>query len=98
MQLKMAQLQQQQQQNNNQQLQQQLQQHALSGQQLQNASHNLQQDKIVGAGSVTGDGSMSNSFRGNDQVWLLFLGLKYVLGVQMVVSIIFNFTTLPEML
>lgn len=68
--LKMAQLQQQQQQqqqNNNQQLQQQLQQHSLSGQQIQNAAHNLQQDKIAGAGSVTGDGSMSNSFRGNDQ-------------------------------
>lgn len=72
MQLKMAQLQQQQQQNNNQQLQQQLQQHSLSGQQLQNAAHNLQQDKLVGSGSVTGDGSMSNSFRGNDQVCSTF--------------------------
>lgn len=62
MQLKMAQLQQQQQQNNNQQLQQQLQQHSLSGQQLQNAAHNLQQDRLLGAGSVTGDGSMSILF------------------------------------
>lgn len=61
--------QQQHQQNSNQQQQQQLQQHALSGQHSQSSSHNLhQQDKIVGAGSVTADGSMSNSFRGNDQV------------------------------
>ncbi|GMQ03276.1 hypothetical protein CsSME_00049147 [Camellia sinensis var. sinensis] len=72
MKLKVAQMQQQQQQqqqqqNSNQQ-QQQLQQHALSGQQSQSSNHNLhQQDKIVGAGSVTADGSMSNSFRGNDQ-------------------------------
>lgn len=68
--MKIAQMQQQQQQqqNNNQTLQQQLPQHSLSGQQPQSSNHNLQQDKIMGAGSVTGDGSMSNSFRGNDQV------------------------------
>ncbi|KAG8375504.1 hypothetical protein BUALT_Bualt10G0106700 [Buddleja alternifolia] len=35
--------------------------------QPQSSNHNLQQDKIMGSGSVTGDGSMSNSFRGNDQ-------------------------------
>ena len=66
----MAQLQQQQQQqNSNQQQQQQLQQHALSGQQSQSSNHNLhQQDKIMGVGSATADGSMTNSFRGNDQV------------------------------
>lgn len=70
--MKIAQMQQhqQQQQNNNQTLQQQqLPQHTLSGQQPQSSNHNLQQDKIMGAGSVTGDGSMSNSFRGNDQVY-----------------------------
>lgn len=68
-QLRMAQLQQQQQQQHQQNSNQQLQQHALSGQHSQSSSHNLhQQDKIVGAGSVTADGSMSNSFRGNDQV------------------------------
>ncbi|KAH6760663.1 transcriptional corepressor LEUNIG [Perilla frutescens var. frutescens] len=74
MKLKIAQMQQQhpqqQQQNNNQTLQQQQQlpHHTLSGQQPQSSNHNLQQDKIMGAGSVTGgDGSMSNSFRGNDQ-------------------------------
>lgn len=66
----MAQLQhQQQQQSNNSQQQQQLQQHALSNQQSQSSNHNLhQQDKMGGTGSVTMDGSMSNSFRGNDQV------------------------------
>lgn len=61
------QLQQQQQQQQNSNLQQ-LQQHALSGQQTQSATHSLQQDKLVGPGSITGDGSLSNSFRGNDQV------------------------------
>ncbi|XP_022132160.1 transcriptional corepressor LEUNIG isoform X2 [Momordica charantia] len=72
--LKMAQLQQQHQQQQNssqqqQQQQQQLQQHALSNQQSQSSNHNMhQQEKIGGAGSVTMDGSMSNSFRGNDQV------------------------------
>ncbi|KAG6409643.1 hypothetical protein SASPL_127684 [Salvia splendens] len=68
MKMKIAQMQQQQQQqSNNQTLQQQHPQHSLSGQQPQNSNHNLQQDKIMGGGSVTGDGSMSNSFRGNDQ-------------------------------
>nr|UUJ75337.1 WD40 transcription factor [Juglans regia] len=70
--LKMAQFQLQQ--NNNPQQQQQLQhqqqqQHALSNQQSLSSNHNLhQQDKMGGAGSVTADGSMSNSFRGTDQV------------------------------
>ncbi|XP_076916000.1 transcriptional corepressor LEUNIG-like [Bidens hawaiensis] len=61
--IKMAQLQQQQQQNGNQ--QQQIH-HSLSAPPPQNSNISLQQDKIVGASSV-GDGSMSNSFRGNDQ-------------------------------
>jgi len=65
--------QQQQQQSSNpqqqQQQQQQLQQHVLSNQQSQSSSHNLHpQDKMGGAASVNVDGSMSNSFRGNDQV------------------------------
>ncbi|XP_075506104.1 transcriptional corepressor LEUNIG-like isoform X1 [Primulina tabacum] len=68
MKLRMAQLQQQQQQQNSNQLQQQLQQHALSGQQSQSSNHNLQPEKIMGAAGVTCDGSMSNSYRGNDQV------------------------------
>jgi hypothetical protein len=69
--LKLAQLQHQQQQNANPQQQQLQQQHSLSNQQSQSANHNMhQQDNKVGGGggSVTGDGSMSNSFRGNDQV------------------------------
>jgi TFIIF-interacting CTD phosphatase-like protein len=64
----MAQLQQQQQQqqlqNGNQQQQQQIH-HSLSAPPPQNSNIGLQQEKIVGATSV-GDGSMSNSFRGND--------------------------------
>ncbi|KAM2429372.1 hypothetical protein ACFX1W_016977 [Malus domestica] len=83
--LKMAQLQQQQNSNpqqQQQQQQQQLQQHALSNQQSQNSNLNPhQQDKMGGAGSITMDGSMSNSFRGNDPVcpfmviyYELFLG------------------------
>lgn len=60
----MAQQLQQQQQNINQTQQQ----HALSGQQPQSSNHSLQQDKMMGIGSVGGDGSVSNSFRGNDQV------------------------------
>ncbi|KAL6501931.1 hypothetical protein OROGR_027064 [Orobanche gracilis] len=67
MKMRFAQMQQQQQQSSNQTQQQQLQQHALSGQQPQSSNHNFQQDKIMGPCSVTGDGSMSNSFRGNDQ-------------------------------
>ncbi|CAI0414875.1 unnamed protein product [Linum tenue] len=55
--------QQQQQQNSN------PQQHSLSNQQSQSSNHNLhQQDKMGGGGSVTADGSLSNSFRGNEQV------------------------------
>ncbi|KAH7524731.1 hypothetical protein FEM48_Zijuj06G0150600 [Ziziphus jujuba var. spinosa] len=71
--LKMAQLHQQQlqQQNSNpqQQQQQQQQQHALPTPPSQSSNHNPHpQDKMGGAGSVTIDGSMSNSFRGNDQL------------------------------
>ncbi|MED6218716.1 hypothetical protein PIB30_029039 [Stylosanthes scabra] len=80
MKLKLAQLQQQHQQqpNSNPQLQQQLQQHALSNQQSQNSSLNMhQQDKVGGgAGSVTADGSMSNSYRGNDQASKNQIGRK----------------------
>ncbi|KAK1312854.1 Transcriptional corepressor LEUNIG [Acorus calamus] len=47
--------------------QQQLQQHTLSSQQSQSSNHHLHQQDKVGAGSVTVDGSVSNSFRGNDQ-------------------------------
>ncbi|KAM2544548.1 hypothetical protein TB1_016219 [Malus domestica] len=48
--------------------QQKLQQHALSNQRSQNSNLNPhQQVKMGGAGSITMDGSMSNSFRGNDQ-------------------------------
>ncbi|KAM7258227.1 hypothetical protein ACFE04_013968 [Oxalis oulophora] len=66
--LKMAQLQKQQQQNSNSQ-QQQLQQHGLSNQQSQSSNLNVhQQEKMGGTGSAAMDGSMSNSFRGNDQV------------------------------
>ncbi|XP_068325800.1 uncharacterized protein [Pyrus communis] len=64
--LKMAQLHQQQQ-------QQQLQQHALSNRQSQNSNLNPhQQDKMGVAGSITMDGSMSNSFRGNDQARIAY--------------------------
>lgn len=66
MKLKIAQLQQQQQQQQQQQSNNQTPQQLLQ-QQPQSSNHNLQQDKIIGTGSVTGDGSMSNSFRGNDQ-------------------------------
>ncbi|RYQ94613.1 hypothetical protein Ahy_B08g089550 isoform C [Arachis hypogaea] len=67
----------QQQPNSNPQLQQ-LQQHALSNQQSQTSSHNMhQQDKVGGGGgSVTADGSMSNSFRGNDQASKNQIGRK----------------------
>ncbi|GLU09803.1 hypothetical protein SLE2022_266430 [Rubroshorea leprosula] len=58
-------LQQQQLRNNN---QQQFVQHPLSSQQSQNSSQHLQQqDKMIGACSMTMDGSMSNVFHGNDQ-------------------------------
>lgn len=69
--LKMAQLHQhqQQQQSSHQQHQlQQLQQNGLSGLPPQVSNHSLHQpDKIGGASSMTMDGSISNSFRGNDQ-------------------------------
>ncbi|KAF3531764.1 hypothetical protein DY000_02036789 [Brassica cretica] len=46
-----------------------LNQHALSNQQTQSSNHNIQQqDKLGGGGSITMDGGMSNSFRGNEQV------------------------------
>ncbi|KAH8504269.1 hypothetical protein H0E87_011800 [Populus deltoides] len=60
---------QQQQQPNSNTQQQLLQQHVLSNQQSQSSNHNLHpQDKMGDAGSVNVDGSISNSFRGNDQV------------------------------
>jgi hypothetical protein len=44
-------------------------QHPLSSQQSQNSNHQFQQqDKMNGAGSITGDGSISNTIQGNDQV------------------------------
>lgn len=61
---------QQQQQNSSQ--QQQLQQHALSSQQSQSSNLHLHQQDKMGPGSVTMDGSMSNSFRGNDQVFCVY--------------------------
>ncbi|KAL8256271.1 hypothetical protein R6Q59_031338 [Mikania micrantha] len=65
--LKMAQLQQQQQQQNSNPQQQPHLQHSLSAPLIQNSNLNIQQDKILGTSSVTADGSMSNSYRGNDQ-------------------------------
>uniref|UniRef100_M4F7J0 LisH domain-containing protein n=1 Tax=Brassica campestris TaxID=3711 RepID=M4F7J0_BRACM len=45
-----------------------LNQQALSNQQSQSSNHNIhQQDKLGGVGSITMDGSMSNSYRGNEQ-------------------------------
>lgn len=82
MKLKLAQLQQQQQQHQQQSSisaqQQQLQQHTLSNQQSQTSNHSMhQQDKVGGGGgSVTMDGSMSNSYRGNDQVTKNQIGRK----------------------
>ncbi|XP_051119146.1 transcriptional corepressor LEUNIG-like isoform X2 [Andrographis paniculata] len=68
MKLKFAQLQQQKQsQSGIQSQQQQIQQLVLSGQQPQSSNQILQQDKIMGAGHVAGDGSVSSSFHGNDQ-------------------------------
>ncbi|KAI4376325.1 hypothetical protein MLD38_014102 [Melastoma candidum] len=66
--LKMAQWQQQQQ-NNNLMQQPQSQQHPLANLQSQNSSHILhQQDRLAVSSSIAADGSLSNSFRGNDQV------------------------------
>lgn len=63
----MAQLQQQQQQSSHHQHQ--IQQNGLSGQPSQLSNQILHQpDKIGGASSITMDGSLSNSFRGNEQV------------------------------
>uniref|UniRef100_A0A2P2LFS8 Uncharacterized protein MANES_16G063800 n=1 Tax=Rhizophora mucronata TaxID=61149 RepID=A0A2P2LFS8_RHIMU len=43
-------------------------QHPLSSQQSQNSSQHIQQqEKMIGSGSITMDGSMSNVFQGNDQ-------------------------------
>ncbi|EEF48322.1 WD-repeat protein, putative [Ricinus communis] len=76
MQLHVTQLQQQQLQSNNQQ-QQQYAQHPLVSQQSQNSNQHLQpQDKIVGSSSMTGDGSMSNTFQGNDQASKSQIGRK----------------------
>ncbi|KAI4379764.1 hypothetical protein MLD38_006018 [Melastoma candidum] len=67
--LKMAQWQQQQQQNSNLMQQPQSQQHPLANLQSQNSSHILhQQDRLAVSSSIAADGSLSNSFRGNDQV------------------------------
>ncbi|CAN8327009.1 unnamed protein product [Cochlearia groenlandica] len=42
---------------------------SLPNQQSQSSNHNIhQQDKLGGGGSISMDGSMSNSFRGNEQV------------------------------
>ncbi|OMO57960.1 Regulator of chromosome condensation, RCC1 [Corchorus olitorius] len=61
------QLQQQQLHHNNQQSQQ-FAQHPLSSQQSQNSNHQLQQqDKMIGAGSMMPESSISNTFQGNDQ-------------------------------
>ncbi|CAH9107347.1 unnamed protein product [Cuscuta epithymum] len=60
--IKLAQMQQQQQHSQN------PQQHSLSSQQPQSSNHSLQQDKLLGSGNVPGDGSISNSFRANEQV------------------------------
>ncbi|KAJ9688537.1 hypothetical protein PVL29_014276 [Vitis rotundifolia] len=70
-------LQQQQLHNSNQQQQQYLQ-HPLSSQQSQSSNHHLlhQQDKMIGSGSVGLDGSMSNTFRGNDQTSKSQIGRK----------------------
>uniref|UniRef100_A0A1D1YNW2 Transcriptional corepressor LEUNIG n=1 Tax=Anthurium amnicola TaxID=1678845 RepID=A0A1D1YNW2_9ARAE len=45
----------------------QLQHPAISSQQSQNSNHHLHQQDKMGTASITVDGSMSNSFRGNDQ-------------------------------
>ncbi|KAH7572338.1 hypothetical protein JRO89_XS04G0240000 [Xanthoceras sorbifolium] len=67
---------QQQQLQNNQQLQH-YPQHPLSSQQSQNSNHQLrQQDKMIGAGSMTMDGSMTNTFQGNDQASKNQIGRK----------------------
>ncbi|KAG0459850.1 hypothetical protein HPP92_022978 [Vanilla planifolia] len=55
----------QQQQSSNQ--QQQLQQHPISSQQSQSSTPHLHQQDKMGAASVTMDGSITNSFRGNEQ-------------------------------
>lgn len=79
LQLKMAQMHQQQQQQNQQMQQntnmpQQFQQLGLTNHQSQSSNHNVhQQDKMGGVGNMTMDGSMSNPYRGNDQVYP-FLG------------------------
>ncbi|XP_044472129.1 transcriptional corepressor LEUNIG-like [Mangifera indica] len=73
---------QQQQIQNNQQLQQ-YPQHPLSSQQSQNTNSSLpQQDKMMGAGSMTMDGSMSNTFQGNDQASKNPIGRKRKLPVS----------------
>nr|QEX51155.1 transcriptional corepressor LEUNIG-like isoform X1 [Cymbidium ensifolium] len=64
---KIAQLQQQQLQHQNNSQQKQLQQLPISSQQSQNSNAHLHQQDKMGAGSVTMDGTLSNSLRGNDQ-------------------------------
>ncbi|XP_021597101.1 transcriptional corepressor LEUNIG isoform X2 [Manihot esculenta] len=48
----------------------------LMSQQSQNSNHSQQQDKVIGSSSVTVDGSMSNTFQGNDQASKGQLGRK----------------------
>jgi len=44
---------------------------ALTNPQPQSSNHSIhQQEKLGGGGSITMDGSISNSFRGNEQVCL----------------------------
>ncbi|OIW03074.1 hypothetical protein TanjilG_19354 [Lupinus angustifolius] len=77
MKLKLAQLQQHQQQQNANSQQHQQQQHGLSNPQSQTSNHNMLQDKVGGGGgSVTVDGSLSNTFRVNDQVSKTHTGRK----------------------
>ncbi|CAN1331357.1 Transcriptional corepressor LEUNIG [Linum perenne] len=67
-------IQQQQLQNTN---QQQYSQHPLSSQQSQNSNHTFQQqEKMIGSGSMTADGCMSNTFQGTDQATKSQVGRK----------------------
>ncbi|TXG61336.1 hypothetical protein EZV62_012699 [Acer yangbiense] len=52
-------------------------QHPLSSQLSQNSNHQLQQqDKMIGTGNMTMDGSMANTFQGNDQASKNQIGRK----------------------
>ncbi|CAN1331369.1 Transcriptional corepressor LEUNIG, partial [Linum perenne] len=57
--------------------QQQYSQHPLSSQQSQNSNHTFQQqEKMIGSGSMTADGCMSNTFQGTDQATKSQVGRK----------------------